>query len=61
MLALKIIAAALMVYMIYRIWPAVKHQMEHGKKGSSKEWLNFAVIMILLAAFVLFLIKMVQK
>lgn len=60
MMWLQIIMAGLMIYLVIRLWPVVKHHQKHGPKGSTKEWLNFALLIAGIALFVLFLITMVR-
>jgi len=51
--------AAMMLFMAWRLWPAAKHWLENGPKGSSKEWLTAAVLLGGVMLFVLILIKLV--
>ena len=52
---LKIAAAVFMGFMIIRMIPVAKHWMEHGPKGSSKEWLNVSMLALGVVLFVVFL------
>ena len=51
----KIGAAALMGLMIIRMIPAAKHWLEHGPRGSAKEWLNVSMLALGVVLFVVFL------
>ena len=53
----KIVLAALFVFMIIRFAPAAIHQIKHGPKGSTSEWLNALLLIGAVAAFVMFLMS----
>jgi hypothetical protein len=59
-LALKIGLAIVFVMMIWRLWPAAKHWLANGPRGSKQEWINVALILLAVAAFVVFLIVSVR-
>lgn len=59
-LALKIAFAAVMLMAAWWIYPYAKQQMTDGPKGSKQEWLNVALILLAVAAFVIFLIVSVR-
>lgn len=56
---MKIGSVILLVGMLFFIWPAARHYMQHGRKGSGQEWLNVVFILGLVVLFVLLLMKMV--
>lgn len=37
-LALKIAAAAVLILILFRLWPAYKHWQEHGPKAEKGDW-----------------------
>jgi len=51
--------AAMMLFMAWRMWPAAKHWLENGPKGSSKDWLTAAGLLGGVMLFVFILIKLV--
>jgi len=55
----KIGTAILLGAMLLFIFPRMRHAMKHSRKGSSKEWLNYLLILVVVSLFVVFLIKMV--
>jgi len=60
-LFLKIGLAVVMVMLIWRLYPAAKHQMKNGPKGTSSDW-NAALLPIAaVVLFVAFLIWMVRN
>jgi hypothetical protein len=56
---MKIGAAVLLASMAFFMWPAAKHWLKHGRKGTSAEWMNVVFILGLVVLFVLLLMKMV--
>ncbi|VAW81061.1 hypothetical protein MNBD_GAMMA12-3417 [hydrothermal vent metagenome] len=60
MFFLKIIMAALLVYLAIRLWPVAKEHYKNGPKGTSKQWINFVMLMGGMFVFVYFLISMVR-
>lgn len=56
---LKIAAAVFMGFMIIRMIPVAKHWLEHGPKGSSKEWLNVSMLALGVVLFIAFLASIV--
>lgn len=57
---LKVAAAVFMGFMIVRMIPVAKHWLEHGPKGSSKEWLNVSMLALGVVLFVAFLVTVVR-
>jgi hypothetical protein len=45
--------------MLVFIYPRMRAASKNSPKGSNKEWMNFAIIILVVAAFVMLLIKMV--
>ncbi len=57
---LQIGSAALMLIMIWRLWPVAKHYMTDGPKGNSQDWMKVIVPLAAVVGFVLLLIMMVR-
>ena len=57
---LKIGSAIFLVMMLVYLFPSMRRAIKEGRKGSGKEWLNYALIMLVVGLFVVFLISMVQ-
>jgi len=55
----KIVVAAAMLFMIWRLFPFAKNWLENGPKGSSKEWLNVSMLLGGVVLFVLLLMSLV--
>lgn len=58
-MGLKIVLAGMMLFFAIRMWPAAKHHFKHGPKGSSNDWMTYALLMGGVVVFVLLLMKMV--
>jgi len=58
---IKIISVILLGGMVIYLWPTAKHWVKNGPKGSSKEWLNFALILAAVVGFVFLLLFMMKK
>lgn len=56
-LFLKIAAAAVMVLMLFYLWPAYKHWQEHGPKAQKGDW---QAAILPLGAVVLFVIVLIM-
>lgn len=56
---MKIGSAILLGMMIFFIWPAARHHMKHGTKGTSSQWMNALFLLGGVMLFVLLLMKMV--
>ena len=54
---MKIGSAALLIMMLFMVYPRVKHELKHGKKGSQKEWLGAFALLGGVAVFVWLLAK----
>ena len=52
-------SALFLVAMMVFIFPRMRHAAKNAPKGTSSQWLNFLVIIILVGAFVMFLISLV--
>lgn len=55
----KIGSALFLVAMMIFIFPRMRQAAKHAPKGTSSQWLNFLVILLVVAAFVMFLISIV--
>jgi len=53
----RVIFAGLLLFFIIRCAPAAIHQLKHGPKGSTSEWLNAGLLLVAVGAFVLFLMS----
>ena len=60
-LFLKITLAVVFVMLLFRMWPAAKHWMEHGPRGSSSDWKSFILVIAAVAAFVVLLVMSVRS
>jgi len=58
-MGMQLIMAAVMIGMVVYMWPRAKHQLEHGRKGSSKEWMTVAMLIGAVMLFVFILVKAV--
>ena len=56
---LKIGSALFLVAMLVFIFPRMRHAVKHSPKGSSKDWMGFVGIIVVVALFVMLLISMV--
>ena len=55
----KIILAAMFLFMAWRLWPAAKHMLQNGPKGSSDDWVTFGLLIGGVTLFILLLMKLV--
>ncbi len=60
-LFLKITLAVVLAMLLWRMWPATKHWMENGPKGSSNDWMTFAIIIAAIVGFVVLMIMSVRN
>ncbi len=58
-MGLKIAMAAMMVFFIWRLWPATKHALENDEKGTSNDWMTVALLLGGVVLFVIVLMKLV--
>ncbi len=56
---LKIGSALFLVAMLVFLFPGMRRAMKTAPKGSSKQWMNYLMILIVVGLFVVFLIQMV--
>jgi hypothetical protein len=56
---LKIGSALFLAAMLIYLFPRMRQAVQHGPKGGRQEWLGFVVIILVVALFVLLLIKLV--
>lgn len=52
--------AALIIAMLFFIWPSVKTSIARSKNAEEKHWVTFALIVLALIAFIYLLISSVQ-
>lgn len=57
---LKITVAAVLGFMVIRLWPAASHMLKHGPKGSSEDWRAVLLPIAAVIGFILLLILMVR-
>lgn len=57
---LKIGSAALLIGMLFMIYPSVRHAMKNSPKGSSQDWMGFIVPLVAVVGFVILLIMSVR-
>jgi len=57
---MKIMWAALLGVMIWRMIPAARHWLKHGPRGTSKEWLTTSMLLGGVVLFVGLLIALVR-
>ncbi len=57
---LKILAAVVLGYMVFRLWPAANHMLKHGPKGSSDDWRAALFPLAMVVVFVILLILLVR-
>jgi hypothetical protein len=55
----KIGSALFLVAMMVFIFPRMRQAIKHSPKGTGSQWTNFLVILLVVSAFVMFLISMV--
>ncbi len=58
---LKVIIAVVLGMMLWRLWPAAKHQLDHGPKGTSKDWQAAILPIGAVVLFIVFLVMMVRN
>jgi len=58
---MKISAAVVMGYMVFRMIPTASHWLKHGPRGSGKEWMTTALLLGGVVLFVAFLIMLVRS
>jgi len=56
---MKIGSAILLIMFLFFLFPRVKHELKHGKKGSQQEWLGAFAILGAVALFVWLLMQSV--
>lgn len=57
---MKIASAALLGFMIWRMWPVANHWIKNGPKGSKKDWQTAFLALAAVVGFVILLIMMVK-
>lgn len=56
----KWITAGMLLMMIIYLFPRAKYMLQNTKKGSSQEWLSFALVIGGVALFLVFLVMLVR-
>jgi len=56
---IKIGSAVLLGAILIFIFPRMRHAVKNAPKGSSKDWLNYLMILVIVGLFIVFLIQMV--
>ncbi len=56
---LKIGSALFLGAMLVYLFPQMRHAVKHSPKGSGRDWMGFAGIIVVVALFVVLLISMV--
>ncbi len=57
---LKITSALFMVAMLFMLYPSLKHATKNSPKGSTEDWLSAVKPILMVVAFVILLILLVQ-
>ena len=58
---LKFALAAVMIMLLWRMWPVAKDWMQNGPKGSSEDWRSAILALAAVVGFVILLIVMVRN
>ncbi len=58
---LKITMAVVLALMMWRLWPVTKNWLENGPKGSSNDWMSFALVIAAIAGFVILMVISVRN
>ena len=56
---LKIGSAALLIAMLFLLYPRMLHAFKHSPKGTAEDWKSFFIPLVAVVAFVALLIMMV--
>ena len=56
----KWVTAGLLLMMIIYLFPRAKHMLQNSPKGSSQDWMGFALVIGGVALFLVFLIMLVR-
>ncbi|NOY67718.1 MAG: hypothetical protein GXP13_09995 [Gammaproteobacteria bacterium] len=57
----QIASAALLAFILWRLWPAANHWMKNGPRGTKKDWQGAIIPLLAVVGFVILLIMMVKK
>jgi cytochrome b561 len=60
-LFLKITLAAVMIMLLFRLWPAAREWMQNGPKGTGDDWRSAILALAAVIGFVVLLIMMVRN
>ncbi len=58
---LKIGSAALLIGMLFMIYPRVRDAMKNSPKGTTQDWMGFVLPLAAVIGFVTFLIVMIRS
>ncbi|NOX93086.1 MAG: hypothetical protein GXP18_11760 [Gammaproteobacteria bacterium] len=56
---IQIGSVVLLGAMLIFIFPRMRHAVKNAPKGSSKDWLNYLMILVVVGLFIVFLVQMV--
>ncbi len=56
---LAIGSAALLIGMIFFMWPRMKHAVANSPKGTMNDWMGYIIPMVAVIGFIILLINMV--
>ncbi len=57
---MKVGTAAILAFMLWKLWPVTRHWMKNGPKGSKKDWQTAIIALGAVVGFVILLIMMVR-
>jgi len=55
---MQIVSALALVAFIVVLFPGMVDRVKNSPKGTSSDWMNFVVIMLIIVGFIMLLIKM---
>lgn len=56
---MKIGSALLLIMMLVFMFPRVRHAVKNSPKGSASDWMGYLVPVVVIALFIMLLVKMV--
>jgi len=57
---MKVGSAAILAFMLWRLWPVANHWMKNGPKGDKNDWQTAIIALAAVVGFVILLIMMVR-
>ena len=57
---MQILAAVVMVAMLFFLWPSLNASIERSKQSEEKHWGTFAVIVLLIVGFIWMMVMSLQ-